>query len=117
MPLEPGKELESALQAVDPSEYIPMLDQVRESPESMRKFITFLAMHDPLAFKKNFVEMKGVIINGKFVNIDTVDNSLKAGEQIKAIKYVREVTGWGLKEAKMFTDSRRAYLGITPKPF
>jgi len=115
--LEPGKELESALRAVDPSEYIPILDKVRESPEEMRKFITHLAMHDPIAFKKTFIEMKGVIFNGKFVNIDTVDQYIKNGECIKAIKYIREVTGAGLKESKQFFDQRRDKLGLTPKPF
>jgi hypothetical protein len=117
MPLEPGKELESALVAVDPSEYIPMLDQIRSSPEEMHKFITHLAMTDPLSFKKAFVQMKGVIFNGTFVNIDTVDNYIKSGEGIKAIKYIRETTGAGLKESKQFFDQRRDKLGLTPKPF
>jgi len=107
MGLEPGKELESALVAVDPSEYIPMLDQIRESEESMRKFITFLATHDPLAFKKNFVEMHGVLLNGHFVNIDKVKDYIKDEKVIMAIKYVREVTGLGLKESKQFVDGYR----------
>jgi len=115
MGLEPGKELESALVAVDPSEYIPMLDRIREDPARMRKFVTHLAMTDPLSFKKAFIGMLGVLLNGKFVNIDKVDEGIKSGEWINAIKYVREVADIGLKEAKQFVDERRAKLGMGPK--
>lgn len=107
MGLEPGRELESALHAVDPSEYIPMLDHIRESQEEMRKFITFLAMHDPLTFKNTVQKMKGVLCNGKLVSLDKIKDLIKTGDWIPAIKYVREQTGAGLKEAKQLVDSYR----------
>lgn len=36
---------------------------------------------------------------------DDVKSKYTSAEKVKAIKYVREQTGWGLKEAKDFVDS------------
>ena len=59
------------------------------------------------AIDRTIVEMKvtGPVIGQKYVDPDELQRLIKAGEKIQAIKYYRETTGVGLKEAKDSVDA------------
>lgn len=61
-----------------------------------------------------FCDLAGILKDAnKNFNI-VVDPFIKAGQQIQAIKELRTLTGWGLKESKDYCDDRRTELGIQP---
>ncbi len=57
----------------------------------------------------NFVDEEHGGSHSGLINTDHVDKLLHDGSsnissKIQAIKYVREVTGWGLKDSKEYVD-------------
>lgn len=48
------------------------------------------------------------------INVERVDEYIRAHKQIQAIKELRLQTGWGLKESKDWCDIRRDQLGVRP---
>jgi hypothetical protein len=111
---EGGMDLRDALRGVDAREYIPLLDAIRATPETMRKFITVLAQENPPVFLK---WAKYVTGNAPGVNWVQVDEFIRNREHIKAIKLIREQSNMGLKEAKQVADERRAKLGMSPPTY
>jgi len=108
-----GMDLRDALRGVDPREFVPLLDAVRESPEKMKAFITYLAQENPIVFMR----FAKYVLGGKHgINWPKIDGMLRAGDYIPAIKEAREETGMGLKETKQMIDERREQLGLRPPP-
>jgi hypothetical protein len=104
--LPAGKELESALRMVDLKEFLPMLDLMRNNPDNANKFITKVAMTDPLFFKKIFHLVQ-------FGDYEAdLDAFIRYNEVVKAIKMLRERLNLGLKEAKQMYDARKLELGL-----
>jgi hypothetical protein len=108
---EGGMDLRDALRGVDPRDYIPLLDAIREDPEKMKKFVTYLAQENPPVFLK----FARFVIGGPgALDWCKLDSMLKADDAnyIPVIKEVRQVTEMGLKEAKRLVDERRVRLGL-----
>ncbi|MFD1452846.1 ribosomal protein L7/L12 [Oceanobacillus sojae] len=93
-----------------PEEILPEVQQRLESGEDKIKLIKFVRVETGLGLK----EAKD-LVEGNF-KMNTADSDtdlqqkvkemLQSGSgPIKATKYVREQTGWGLKEAKDFVDN------------
>jgi hypothetical protein len=109
-----GMDLRDALRGVDAREYIALLDAIRESPETMRRFITHLAQENPPVFTKYAKNITG---GHPGINWIQVDDLIRKREHIQAIKLIREQAGIGLKEAKIMADDRRAKLGMAPPSY
>ena len=96
---EEGVDIREAMRAMDPADYIPMLDSVRSTHQAMHNFITNIAMRDPILFRRLVL---------KFKTPDTEwlvrQKIIEGGTKIEAIKYHRELTGMGLHESKQIVD-------------
>jgi hypothetical protein len=104
--LPAGKELEATMRLVDLREYLPMIDFIRSSPESAQRFITKIAMIDPLFFKRVFRLIKLGDVQ------EDLDTLIRANQIIPAVKMIREKLNLGLREAKQMYDTRKAELGL-----
>ncbi|GEN86877.1 ribosomal protein L7/L12 [Oceanobacillus sp. FSL W8-0428] len=93
-----------------PEEILPEVQQRLESGEDKIKLIKFVRVETGLGLK----EAKD-LVEGNF-KMNTADSDTELQQKvkemlqsgsgpIKATKYVREQTGWGLKEAKDFVDN------------
>ena len=98
--LTDGHELESALCAVDPREYIEILDNIRGSQENLRLFVTHMARFEPV----NFMRVARTIL--QITTWSKIDFLLRENKKIHAIKEIRDMTGLGLREAKRLVDDR-----------
>ena len=99
--LREGKELEDALAAVDPREHIDLLDTIRDSNKRSREFITYMAKFAPIIFQKYAKEY----LNGEDEWFE-IDDFLRRGQKIHAIKLYREKHGAGLKDSKYAVEQR-----------
>lgn len=85
-----------------PEEFIEVLDKARDVPPHTKayKFITNLAKEYP----KILMDIAGYSLNMNRLRRVARD-MVRDNKKIQAIKLVREHTGWGLKEAKVWVDN------------
>lgn len=105
-PLPKGKELEETFLLVKSSDIIKRLDWARTSlseDSNAWKFITHLAETDPRFFIK---------VVDRLGDWSEIDEFLRAGNKIRAIKHYREKTGMGLRESKEVIDKRLITMGM-----
>lgn len=98
----------------DPGEILPMIQEKLQSGEGKIQVIKYVRQETGLGIKeaKEFVENgespKGSINYAETELLPKVQEMLHSGMgEIKVIKYVREETGLGLKEAKDFVDNAK----------
>lgn len=98
--LPKGKELETVARMVDLREYLPMIDAARKM-EIAVKFVEAVALDNPHYFKRIYQELIAPAW------IEEARSLIRDQQFIQAVRVVREKTGWGLKEAKLYCDDLR----------
>lgn len=94
----------------------------RDSPRLFLKFFTTsgadssgyyrIDINDPVTVSINYDVDSELRHSGIFINSDEY-SYLMSNKKITTIKFVRALTGWGLKEAKDFVEGQTKHLTIT----
>ena len=96
--LPAGKELETVCRMVDIREFLPMIEGSKD-PKLALKFVQEVMLDNPYYFKQIYLKCVRGVDDYK------VREFINRNEMISAVKYIREATGWGLKESKGYYDN------------
>ena len=58
------------------------------------------------------LRLQGMEITSAYWELPLADNEIRKGNKVAAIKWVRQKTGMGLKEAKDFVENRAGQIGF-----